>query len=92
MCADDFNFQVQFIVEKDCFPLPEGVFKKAIKENYNENHKFKTELTVRQVIFTCFLSSLGSMFPFDVFSIHNVPVFPIRLGSSQNFLDQLESI
>ena len=62
--ADEFfNFQVRFTVEKDCFPLSEAVFKKAIKEIYNEKNKFKTELTVRQVRFTCFFSSLGSLFP-----------------------------
>uniref|UniRef100_A0A0D6QVG9 DCD domain-containing protein n=1 Tax=Araucaria cunninghamii TaxID=56994 RepID=A0A0D6QVG9_ARACU len=45
----DFPLQVRFSIYKLCDPLPEELFKEAIKENYYSMRKFHFELNAEQV-------------------------------------------
>ncbi|XP_074267923.1 uncharacterized protein LOC141591477 [Silene latifolia] len=48
-----FPSQVRFTVLKDCLPIPEGKFKKVIKDNYFTNTKFHCQLSKHQVRNLC---------------------------------------
>ncbi|XP_050237054.1 uncharacterized protein LOC126686836 [Mercurialis annua] len=55
-----FPSQVRFNVYEDCLPVPEGKFKKVIKDNYYKNNKFHNQLTVKQVNNLCKLFQSAS--------------------------------
>eukprot|EP00262_Sarcandra_glabra_P013386 TRINITY_DN36_c0_g1_i1.p1 TRINITY_DN36_c0_g1~~TRINITY_DN36_c0_g1_i1.p1 ORF type:complete len:558 (-),score=93.04 TRINITY_DN36_c0_g1_i1:235-1908(-) len=71
-----FPAQVRFMVHKSCFPLPENIFKEAIKENYTERNMFRNELTVKQVEK---LTEVFRVTPQSQSSSHSVQITPAAL-------------
>lgn len=43
-----FHLQVKFKIRQSCYPLPEGIFRDAIADNYFAEGKFTFELTISQ--------------------------------------------
>lgn len=72
-----FPVQVRFKVHLDCYPLPESIFKLGMKENFTTKHKFKTELSIKQV------SRLAELFRPIELHPKELPAYSPRLTESR---------